>query len=96
MGGPNRLELTEKYETDAANVDDGAGPVFQAHRRLLRRLVSEPFQLDPGILRRPLSRREDVDEERYLWMSGYARREGAETVIELRGLRLCQKGATVF
>lgn len=96
MYPPNRLQPTEKYVSDAAAIEDGDGPVFQAHRRLLRRLAMEPYAVNPGILRWPLSRKEEVDSERYLWMSGYARREDDATVIELRGLRLCQKGVTVF
>jgi hypothetical protein len=87
---------------DAAKVEDGEGPVFEAHRRLLQRLARESFER-PG----RISRREDVDEQRYLWLSGVVvippQAVGPddpppqpETIVELRGLRLCLKGVTIL
>jgi len=98
----NKLKPSEKYVADAAKVEDGEGPVFQAHRRLLQRLARESFDR-PG----RISRREDVDKQRYLWFSGVVvippevllpddPPPQLETVVELRGLRLCQKGVTIL
>lgn len=96
MRPPNRLDPTQKFVADAAKIDDVGGPVFQAQRRLLKRLATERFELNPGILRRPISRKEDVDGDRFLWMSGYVYRDGEQIVVELRGQRLEQKGVTIL
>ena len=93
MHSANKLRPTEKYVADAAKVEDAEGPVFQAHRRLLQRLVRERFDRDGRI-----SRREAVDAERYLWFSGIVvmSPQNGGTVVEMRGLRLCQEGVTVL
>jgi hypothetical protein len=88
---PNKLQPTETYVDNATKMEvgDEGGPVFEAHRRLLRRLVNEEFT-DGG----QISRHEDVDEDRYLKLLAVVvpSPAGEPTRIELRGLRLRQKG----